>query len=59
PIRATASMPKPSNTSRNRSRLRSTVIHARPDWNPSRQIFSNNRSASVTGRPHSVSWYAT
>ena len=45
-----------ANACRNASRLRRIVSHERPDWNPSRQIFSNSRRSSVTGKPHSASW---
>ena len=37
------------------SRFLNIVSHDRPDWNPSRQIFSNNLVSSVTGLPHSWS----
>jgi hypothetical protein len=41
---------------RNASRLRSTTSHDNPLWNPSRHSFSNTRSSSRTGLPHSLSW---
>src|SRR5690242_10076214 len=47
--RATRSKSKPANASRNASRLPSIVRHARPDWKPSRQIFSKRRRSSRTG----------
>jgi len=41
-------------------KIQATIANARakerPDWNPSRQIFSYRRTSSVTGRPHSSSW---
>ena len=52
-MRATRSGSKPWKARRNASRLRSTVIHERPAWKPSRQIFSNRRTSSRTGMPHS------
>ena len=38
------------------SRLRRIVSHDRPAWNPSRESFSNSRTSSPTGTPHSSSW---
>ena len=58
PKSATASTSKPAKAARKFSRLRRMVSHDSPDWKPSRQIFSNSRVSSRTGRPHSVSWYA-
>ena len=53
---ATSSIAKFANAARNAGRLRRIVIHDSPDWKPSRQIFSNSRRSSVTGKPHSASW---
>jgi hypothetical protein len=59
PYRATLAGTKPANARRKPSRLRRIVSHDRPDWNPSRQIFSYMRTSSMTGLPHSSSWYVT
>src|SRR5262249_34160643 len=56
--RATALKSKPANARRNASRLRRMVSHERPDWKPSRLSFSNRRTSSATGNPHSRSWYS-
>ena len=58
PNRATFSGSKPANALRKFSRLRRIVIHASPDWKPSRQKRSYSPRSSRTGRPHSSSWYA-
>ena len=59
PNAATASMANPANAARNASRFRRIVSHDSPDWNASRVSRSNSPSSVRTGRPHSVSWYAT
>src|SRR5665647_2001170 len=56
--RPTASGSKPANAARKAGRLRRMVIHARPDWNASRQNRSSSSVSPRTGTPHSVSWYA-
>jgi hypothetical protein len=62
--RATSASPKPATVAgsnpakarRNASRLRRMVSQESPAWKPSRQSFSNRRTSSWTGRPHSSSW---
>ena len=56
PKAATAAGSNPANTSRKRGRLRRIVIHDRPAWNPSSDIFSNSARSPCSGRPHSSSW---
>ena len=53
---ATFSGSNPANAARNPSRLRRIVSHDSPDWNASRHIFSNSRTSSCCGTPHSRSW---
>jgi hypothetical protein len=55
PDPATASISNPANALRNASRLRRVVNHESPDWNASKQSFSNKPRSSTTGRPHSRS----
>jgi hypothetical protein len=56
PKPATTAKSKSANAFRNAGRLARIVRQLRPDWNPSRLIFSNRRRSSATGKPHSVSW---
>ena len=54
--KTTGKSSKPAKARRKCSRLRRMVIQLSPAWKPSRLIFSNRRTSSVTGRPHSRSW---
>ena len=55
PKRATRSKSKSAKPARNASRLPRIVRQLSPAWKPSRQIFSNSRRSSPTGKPHSRS----
>jgi hypothetical protein len=54
--RATSSGSNPANALRNAGRLRRIVSQDSPDWNASRHSFSNSRTSSCCGTPHSSSW---
>ena len=41
---------------RKAGRLRRIVSQERPAWKPSKLSFSNSRTSSATGKPHSGSW---
>ena len=56
PKRTTRSASKPEKAARKLSRFLRIVSQRRPDWKPSRQIFSKSRRSSATGKPHSSSW---
>ena len=46
------------NAFRNASRLRRMIDHESPAWKPSSISFSQSARLSVSGTPHSTSWYS-